>query len=58
MVILIIVFVLATITLLIFFDGIINKCLRRKHPIANKKSNQNKLIKDLKIINTLKLIKI
>ena len=36
-VILIIAFVLATITLLIFFDGII----RRKHLIANKKSTQN-----------------
>ena len=36
-VILIIAFVLATITLLIFFDGII----RRTHLIANKKSTQN-----------------
>ena len=33
----IIAFVLATIKLLIFFDGII----RRTHPIANKKSTKN-----------------
>ena len=49
MVILIIVFVLATNTLLIIFRWD-NKCLRRKHLIANKKSTQNRLIKDLKLL--------
>ena len=46
-VILIIASILATITLLIFFDGII----RRKHLSANKKSTQNTPIFQIQIIS-------
>ena len=51
------VFALATITVtLIIFFRWDDKCLRRKHLTANKKSTQNRLIKDVKDINFWNLV--